>query len=507
MIKDDRVETMKLKKEDEEEIVQEQEDNPKPKKKAKKKPAKKVEEKKEAQKETMTEKTEEENNELSEEKAENNNEEPKKEKKRAGKIITTIIVLIVIIAIILFIANISYLFPKKEAAKESDVAAVVNGEPITQEELNNQYEVLPAQYKLVMTKEAFLDQIIDEKLLLQEAKKQGINVDETRVDDIINSIISQNKITIQEFEDKLKTQGITLDYIRGYYTNQITISDLLNKTVFAETDVTLPGRIRASHILVNSSEEAQKIKEELEKGADFAKIAEEKSLDAGSKIKGGDLGYFTKGQMVKEFEDAAFDLEIGQISDVVKTDFGYHIIKLIDKNQEEKKRLSEARIDEQRLVSEDMGKAITGYLDQLRSKAVITKPTAASAIKTFKTTSDNVCTENGKPIIRLFSTTTCPRCKWIKTTFDDTVKEYGDSIVAYHWELDAGDDTLTPEVEKAIPKDELEVFKKYNPQNTVPTFVFGCKYYRIGNAYEDSSDLPAEKAEFKAVIEALLSGT
>lgn len=525
---------MKAKKEDDEnEIIEEsvgesiEEDNPKPakkaaKKKVKRRPAKKVEEKKEASKAASLEHTEdakEEKNGPSEEKSGSSEDDAqehdshKKEKKKAGKVVTTILVLVVIIAIILLIANIDKLFPKKEGAATtgtSDVAAIVNGETITNEQLNKQYDVLPAQYKLVFTKEAFLDQMIDEAILLQEAKKEGIEVDEQRVDEIVDSIVLQSGLSLDEFESRLSMQGISLDYIKSYYKDQIMISDLLNKTIFSDIEVTLPERVRASHILVNISEDAEEIIGELDDGADFAEIARERSLDISSKPMGGDLGYFTKGQMVKEFEDAVFDLGIGEVSDAVKTEFGYHIIKLTDKQPEEKMRLSDVKIDEQKLVGEDVGDSITAFLEELKSKSAITKgagmgATAASEIKTFKSTGDSICSEDGKPVIRLFSTTKCPHCRWIKSTFDDTVKEYGDKIAAYHWELDTGDNTLTADTEEAIPKSELGVFSKYNPKSSVPTFVFGCKYYRVGNAYEASGDLEAEKAEFRAVIEGLLS--
>lgn len=519
---------MKTKKEDDEnEIIGKsiEEDNPKPakkaaKKKVKRRPAKKVEEKKEASKAASLEHTEdakEEENGPSEEKSGSSEDDAqehdhhKKEKKKAGKVVTTILVLVVIIAIILLIANIDKLFPKKEGAATtgtSDVAAIVNGEEITNEQLNKQYDVLPAQYKLVFTKEAFLDQMIDEAILLQEAKKEGIEVDEKRVNEIVDSIVLQSGLSLDEFESRLSMQGISLDYIKSYYKDQIMISDLLNKTIFSDIEVTLPERVRASHILVNISEDAEEIIGELDDGADFAEIARERSLDLSSKPMGGDLGYFITGQMVKEFEDAAFDLGIGEVSDAVKTEFGYHIIKMTDKQPEEKMRLSDVRIDEQKLVGEDVGESITGFLEELKSKAAITKGTGMASsgeIKTFKSTGESICSEDGKPVIRLFSTTRCPHCRWIKSTFDDTVKEYGDRIAAYHWELDTGDNTLTADTEKAMPKSELDVFSKYNPKSSVPTFVFGCKYYRIGNAYEASGDLEAEKAEFRAVIEGLLS--
>ena len=86
-------------------------------------------------------------------------------------------------------------------------------------------------------------------------------------------------------------------------------------------------RVRASHILVSTKEEADKIFSELKSGKDFAELAKKYSKCPSSK-NGGDLGFFGKGQMVKEFEDAAFSLKIEEVSNPVKTQFGYHIIKV-----------------------------------------------------------------------------------------------------------------------------------------------------------------------------------
>lgn len=89
-------------------------------------------------------------------------------------------------------------------------------------------------------------------------------------------------------------------------------------------------KVRASHILVKTEEEANKLYEEISNGADFAEMAQEHSL-CPSKRDGGDLKYFGKGMMVKPFEDAAFSLEIGELSKPVETQFGWHLIKLTDK--------------------------------------------------------------------------------------------------------------------------------------------------------------------------------
>lgn len=129
-------------------------------------------------------------------------------------------------------------------------------------------------------------------------------------------------------------------------------------------------------------------------------------------------------------------------------------------------------------------------------------------IISFKATKDSTCYDNGKPAIRLFSTSWCPHCKWVKGTFNKVAKEYVDAgkISAHHWVLDTGDDEITDGVkESIIPPEEMGIYQKYNPQGSIPTFVFGCKYTRVGNAYEAQNNLKAEEAEFRAVIEKILS--
>ncbi len=90
--------------------------------------------------------------------------------------------------------------------------------------------------------------------------------------------------------------------------------------------------VKASHLLVNTEEEARLLKEQIDSGKDFAQAAREVSL-CPSGQNGGDLGYFTKGEMVKEFEDAAFSMQIGEVSNPIKTQFGYHLIYLTDKKE------------------------------------------------------------------------------------------------------------------------------------------------------------------------------
>lgn len=123
--------------------------------------------------------------------------------------------------------------------------------------------------------------------------------------------------------------------------------------------------VHARHILVKTEDEAKDILKRLKAGEDFAKLAKEKSTDPGSGEKGGDLGYFTKDQMVKEFADAAFALDKGKTSDPVKSDFGWHIIQVEDKRKVQLPDLDKVRgqIENQltqKYVQEQMGKVLQG---------------------------------------------------------------------------------------------------------------------------------------------------
>jgi thiol-disulfide isomerase/thioredoxin len=122
-----------------------------------------------------------------------------------------------------------------------------------------------------------------------------------------------------------------------------------------------------------------------------------------------------------------------------------------------------------------------------------------SEVRTFLITEGEICRENGKPVVRMYGTSWCHHCVWVADTFDSVALEYRDRIIARHWQLDVNDDTLTAEHEGTIPDSELAIFRRFNPRGSIPTFVFGCKYYRIGNGYEREGDLAAEADEFKVL--------
>lgn len=123
---------------------------------------------------------------------------------------------------------------------------------------------------------------------------------------------------------------------------------------------------------------------------------------------------------------------------------------------------------------------------------------------TFTYTNDNVCRNEGKPMIMLFSDSRDYHCEWISKIYDSVVKSYGDKIAAYHWNINTGDNTLTSTTEPRISEIENFWYTKYNKDRTVPTFIFGCAFTRIGNGYEAQNDTGAEEAEFRTIIDALV---
>ena len=203
-----------------------------------------------------------------------------------------------------------------------------------------------------------LDQLVVYTLLSQESKNRQIKIDDVEVEQKVQQLRTQFP-TQDAFEKALKDRGMTLDSLKHdarvdlsvsklmdvEMANQSTASDQECKDFYAKNpDRFQQGEtVRASHILIRVDEKAdaaakKKAKSEIDTvlkqvraGADFAKLAQAHSQDPGSAVQGGDLNYFPRGQMVPAFDQVAFSLKPGQISNVVQTPFGYHIIKVTDR--------------------------------------------------------------------------------------------------------------------------------------------------------------------------------
>ncbi len=185
---------------------------------------------------------------------------------------------------------------------------------------------------------------------------------------LVEKEIAASKIEdSEEFKTKLsqaKTQIAQQLFVENKIKSKVT--DALIAAEYEKMKKELAGKeeVKASHILVEKEEIAKEVKSKLNKGAKFADLAKEYSSDEGSKANGGELGYFTKGQLVPEFENKAFSMAKGQISDPVKSQFGWHVIKVEDKRPMKVPTLEEAKPTIQGKLSREVFEEYMKELDK-----------------------------------------------------------------------------------------------------------------------------------------------
>lgn len=192
-------------------------------------------------------------------------------------------------------------------------------------------------------KEKVLESMINDRLILWQAREHDISLDDEEFNEAIKQLEKYHGGK-DALETYLKQQGYDRKTFEAQVREQLIINKFKEKLT-ADVKVTeeevkkyydenkemfeLPSpEIRASHILLDTEEEAREILSKIRGGADFEELAKMYSKDPGTKDLGGDLGFFAKGKMVPEFEEAAFALNPGEVSDVVKTEYGYHVIKV-----------------------------------------------------------------------------------------------------------------------------------------------------------------------------------
>jgi parvulin-like peptidyl-prolyl isomerase len=281
-------------------------------------------------------------------------------------------------------------------SKPADVvAAVVNGETISLDELNKRFLPVKLQYSqslppqveqsLPRLQRELLEKLIDKKLLLQEAKKRGLTVDEAELAEYVSKISSPSPDQKTDQEQKKQTAE-RRDWLQGL-KEELLINKLIRQEVEANIVVAeeeayayyqahpeefqQPERVRVRQIVVETEWEAEDIRKEIIRGGDFAKLAEAKSLSPDG-AKGGDLGYFGRGQMPAEFDEVAFSLKKGEISRVFKSSYGYHIFKLTDKKKASTLSFAEAKEKIiQKLKSQKRDAALDAWLGSLKKRAHI----------------------------------------------------------------------------------------------------------------------------------------
>jgi len=296
-----------------------------------------------------------------------------------------------------------------EQASPGTVLAKVNGVAITRGDRDRALQEILAQgggrggqqptpEMMPQMENAALDQLINIEVLYQKGKKLTVKDLEQKVDDKVGQTRKQFP-SQADFEKALKGANITENKLKDLARRNIVIDNLMQKEVFSKITVTeadakkfyddnpdkfkMPERTQASHILISADqkatpedkkkakEKAEAIRKRVAKGEDFAAAAKAES-NCPSAAKGGDLGYFGKGQMVPEFEKAAAALKLGELSDVVESPFGYHIIKVMDRKPADTVKFAEVKDKiEDYLKSQKAQKPMTDYVEKIKKEAKV----------------------------------------------------------------------------------------------------------------------------------------
>lgn len=302
--------------------------------------------------------------------------------------------------------------PAPEAAAQPvpaelpDVVARVNGQTISRDDLQQAVgeiearagQGVPADQRDRVFR-GVLDQLIAYRLLAQESASRRIAVPDADVEARITQIRSQFP-SEELFTQTLAQRRLTLEGLRTDVREGLQIDRMIDAEVGTRAAVTAEQitdfyaknpsefqqaeRVRASHILIRVSEggdaaakeqartRATAILTDVKAGRDFAALATEHSQDPGSAPKGGDLGFFERGQMVGPFEEAAFSLAAGQSSELVETQFGFHIVKVVDKQAARTIPLDEVRPQvDQYLQGQNRERETQAFIDLLKAKGKV----------------------------------------------------------------------------------------------------------------------------------------
>lgn len=254
--------------------------------------------------------------------------------------------------------------PAAPADGEDRVLATVNGDEIRQSDVDRVLETLPPQVRSMppqMIMPMVLDQVISGKVISQQAYSQNLQ-DDPEVKEALKRAeerIVQNVYLNRQVEERLTPARVEEAYQDWRAENPPQ------------------PEVEARHILVASEDEARKVIERIKGGEDFAEVAREVSTDRAAAAQGGDLGYFTREQMVEPFADAAFAMEPGDLSEEpVQTQFGWHVIEVTGKRESTPPAIEEVRPELESTLREDI---VMEIVDELRAGAEIERMDGADA--------------------------------------------------------------------------------------------------------------------------------
>lgn len=281
---------------------------------------------------------------------------------------------------------------------DKDTAARVNGQAVKKSDIDKQIEQIKKSYpqmfqgadgegRLTDLRKRILDSLVDAALIDQYAGKKGIKVSDSDIDKQITQL-RQGFKDKKAFDDALKKAGIDEKQLREQVQKQLVqqkVIDSITKSIKIgdkqvqeyydknKADFKIQPTVKASHILFLEKDKktAEQVLAQVKSGGDFAALAKKYSKDPGSASKGGDLGWPTS-PYVQQFQEAADKLEPGEISDLVHTPFGWHIIKVVEKRPARQQKLAEVKEQiKQLLVQQQQSDAYQKFITGLRKDAKI----------------------------------------------------------------------------------------------------------------------------------------
>ncbi len=302
------------------------------------------------------------------------------------------------------------------------VAATVNGFDITEKDIEERIKprleqvaarnkqlppVFMEQLKAQMRGDA-LEQMIVERLIDEQVKAAQIVVTPEDVNNLIRQMAAAEKLSVEDMKALIEASGRSFEQwkqqmqlekrlayqklFESKFDGEVNITEEDARQYYTENQkqFEMPEQVRASHILIKpdtsdpnvepalakaaAKAKAEELLKQIKDGADFAELAKANS-SCPSSVRGGDLGFFSRGRMVPAFEEAAFALGVGQVSDIVETNFGYHIIKVTDKKEAATKTFEEVKDNlVAMLTAKRQGELAEQYVESLKAKANIVYP-------------------------------------------------------------------------------------------------------------------------------------
>jgi len=306
---------------------------------------------------------------------------------------------------LLLIAMPAFAADKQSADKK---VAVVNGTVITKGEFDREmlhaYQQVAgrggsfSESQLPGIRKAVLETLIGQELLYQESQSKGVKIDEKVVneqfdnlkkrfpsEDEFKAALLKGKTSETALKSQMRKRMAIQQYVEKEFVQKVKVTEKEAKDYYySHPDMfKAPEQVRARHILIKvdpGAEESKKskarkkletVQKKLRKGGDFEALAKEYS-EGPTSVKGGDLGYFGRGQMVKPFEEAAFSLPQGKVSDIVETQFGYHLIKVIDKKSDSTVAYEQIKDKLQNFLKQKkVRKKVNDHIEKLKGKAKV----------------------------------------------------------------------------------------------------------------------------------------